>query len=140
MSHWASAIGHRPSAIFLPQSARARPRPLPPPQVLEHNGALLPPEALFIIRYHSFYALHQHGAYQQLLSEQDARMLPWLRAFQQCDLYSKSGQLLDVQALKPYYMGLIRKWVAAPVRGGRRCCLIRSFCMRCLRRCAWLRC
>jgi hypothetical protein len=50
----------------------------PPPQVLKHNGALLPPAALFIIRYHSFYALHQHGAYQQLLDEQDRQLLPWL--------------------------------------------------------------
>jgi succinate dehydrogenase flavin-adding protein (antitoxin of CptAB toxin-antitoxin module) len=46
--------------------------------VLKHNGALLPPAALFIIRYHSFYALHQHGAYQQLLDEQDRQLLPWL--------------------------------------------------------------
>jgi hypothetical protein len=49
------------------------------PQVLKHNGALLPPAALFIIHsYHSFYELHQHGAYQQLLDEQDRQLLPWL--------------------------------------------------------------
>jgi inositol oxygenase len=78
-------------------------------QVLKRNGTTLPPAALFIIRYHSFYALHQHSAYAQLLDEQDKQMLPWLVAFQKCDLYSKTDNLLDVQELKPYYMGLIHK-------------------------------
>ncbi len=56
-------------------------------QVLCGNGCLLPPEALFVIRYHSFYALHQHNAYDHLLDDEDRRMVPWLKAFQKCDLH-----------------------------------------------------
>eukprot|EP00877_Chromochloris_zofingiensis_P005207 jgi/Chrzof1/14688/Cz09g12040.t1 len=79
-------------------------------QVLAHNGTLLPPEALFCIRYHSFYALHQHDAYGHLLNDEDRSMVPWLKAFQKCDLYSKTDEELCVEKLKPYYMGLIKKY------------------------------
>ncbi len=64
---------------------------------------------MFIIRYHSFYALHTHGAYQWLLDDADRALLPWLKRFQRFDLYSKSDRPIDVAELKPYYMGLIRK-------------------------------
>ena len=64
---------------------------------------------MFIIRYHSFYALHAHGAYQWLLDDADRALLPWLKRFQRFDLYSKSDRPIDVAELKPYYMSLIRK-------------------------------
>lgn len=55
-----------------------------------HAPCVLPPEALFICRYHSFYALHQHGAYEWMLTAEERHtMLPWLRTFQRFDLYSK---------------------------------------------------
>jgi len=36
----------------------------------------LPPEALFIIRYHSFYAAHREGGYMHLTNARDREMLP----------------------------------------------------------------
>ncbi len=79
-------------------------------RVLQHAGTTLPPAALFIIRYHSFYALHQHDAYDYLLDDYDRELLPWLKRFQPFDLYSKSDTPMDVEKLKPYYMGLLAKY------------------------------
>ncbi len=41
-------------------------------------------QAKFIVRYHSFYALHKHGAYEHLLNDDDRALLPWLKRFQVC--------------------------------------------------------
>eukprot|EP00793_Prasinoderma_coloniale_P001503 PRCOL_00003307-RA len=78
-----------------------------------HAPCVLPPEALFICRYHSFYALHQHGAYEWMLTAEERHtMLPWLRTFQRFDLYSKDDDnRLDVRALRPYYESLIDTYV-----------------------------
>eukprot|EP00891_Asterochloris_glomerata_P008150 jgi/Astpho2/8150/Aster-03082 len=47
------------------------------------NRVKLPPEALFVLRHQKFKALmDSRGAYWQLLSDRDVRMLPWLEAFQ----------------------------------------------------------
>jgi inositol oxygenase len=45
------------------------------------NNCTLPPAAHFIVRYHSFYALHRDDAYGYLLDEEDARHLAWLKEF-----------------------------------------------------------
>jgi len=79
-------------------------------QVCLKNGCTLPKKALYIIRFHSFYALHQGGAYQELMDSTDEKMLPWLKVFQKCDLYSKCEKRLDIEELKPYYQGLIDKY------------------------------
>lgn len=44
---------------------------------------------LYVVRHHSFYAWHRDGAYTELASEHDWKMLPWLQAHSNCDLYSK---------------------------------------------------
>jgi inositol oxygenase len=67
----------------------------------------LPPEALAMIRYHSFYAWHRDGAYSQLMNDRDREMLAWVRAFNPFDLYSKSADRPDVEHLRPYYEKLI---------------------------------
>lgn len=67
----------------------------------------LPLEALYIIRYHSFYSAHREGAYEYLMNEQDKQMLPWLRIFSRYDLYSKSSEKLDLDSLMPYYKELV---------------------------------
>eukprot|EP00250_Pteridium_aquilinum_P023102 c261_g1_i2 orf=402-1091(+) len=82
-------------------------------QVMKLNKTTLPPQALFIIRYHSFYALHRAGAYTQLLDDFDRSMLPWLKRFNQYDLYSKSKVRINVEEVKPYYMSLIAKYFPA---------------------------
>jgi len=70
----------------------------------------LPLEALYIIRYHSFYSAHREGAYEYLMDEQDKRMIPWLKLFSKYDLYSKSEERLDIDALMPYYKELVAEF------------------------------
>ncbi|EFJ32371.1 hypothetical protein SELMODRAFT_230879 [Selaginella moellendorffii] len=79
-------------------------------QVLKRNDCNLPPQALFIIRYHSFYALHRAGDYKQFMDDFDREMYPWLEEFNKYDLYSKSKVRVDVEAAKPYYLSLIDKY------------------------------
>ena len=50
-------------------------------QVLTHNQCTLPEEALYIVRYHSFYPYHSSGAYTHLTDERDKKMLYWLNEF-----------------------------------------------------------
>ncbi|KAL8538883.1 hypothetical protein ACS0TY_000764 [Phlomoides rotata] len=78
--------------------------------VAKENKSTLPPAALFIIRYHSFYALHNAGAYKYLMNEEDVENLKWLKIFNKYDLYSKSKVLVDVESVKPYYLSLIQKY------------------------------
>src|SRR5664279_3176298 len=63
----------------------------------------LPVESLYMLRFHSFYAWHRHGAYQHLTNEQDRAMLEWVLKFNQYDLYSKGHVKPDMKELKPYY-------------------------------------
>ncbi|KAJ8766711.1 hypothetical protein K2173_005322 [Erythroxylum novogranatense] len=77
--------------------------------VAKENGTTLPPAALFIIRYHSFYPLHKAGKYTHLMNEEDEENLKWLHIFNKYDLYSKSKVLVDVEKVKPYYQSLIDK-------------------------------
>lgn len=70
----------------------------------------LPEEALYMVRYHSFYAAHREGAYPHLMHDKDREMFAWVRAFNPYDLYSKGHQKPDVAGLRPYYEGLIHKY------------------------------
>lgn len=73
----------------------------------------LPPEALYMIRYHSFYAAHREQAYGHLMNEDDQRMFDWVRKFNPYDLYTKSAQRPDVDRLKPFYEDLIAEFFPA---------------------------
>ncbi|KAK4487688.1 hypothetical protein RD792_005651, partial [Penstemon davidsonii] len=77
--------------------------------VAKENKSTLPSAGLFIIRYHSFYALHRSGAYKHLMNEEDVENLKWLQIFNKYDLYSKSKVRIDVEKVKPYYLSLIQK-------------------------------
>ncbi|KAK3035296.1 hypothetical protein RJ639_034819, partial [Escallonia herrerae] len=77
--------------------------------VAKANKTTLPSAALFIIRFHSFYALHKAGAYKHLMNEEDVENLKWLHIFNKYDLYSKSKVRVDVENVKPYYQSLIEK-------------------------------
>src|SRR2546428_9214788 len=57
----------------------------------------LPESALYMIRYHSFYAAHREGAYDHLMDGNDREMFQWVRAFNPYDLYSKSPTPPDVE-------------------------------------------
>lgn len=76
----------------------------------------LPEPALYMIRYHSFYAQHRENAYDHLLSDHDRAMFKWVDAFNPYDLYSKSPKPPVVSELKPYYEDLIAKYLPATVR------------------------
>ncbi|KAJ8756022.1 hypothetical protein K2173_024568 [Erythroxylum novogranatense] len=78
--------------------------------VAKENKTTLPSAALFIIRYHSFYALHKSEAYKHLMNEEDIENLKWLQIFNKYDLYSKSKVRIDVEKVKPYYLSLIEKY------------------------------
>ncbi len=68
----------------------------------------IPSEAAYVIRYHSFYAQHQHAAYDHLLNEYDQQMFAWVKLFQKYDLYSKDQHNnINVAQLTPYYKDLI---------------------------------
>jgi inositol oxygenase len=70
----------------------------------------LPDEALYMIRYHSFYAAHREGAYGQLMNDRDREMFAWVRAFNPYDLYSKGEGRPDVAGLRPFYEELIAEF------------------------------
>ncbi len=70
----------------------------------------LPEEALYMIRYHSFYPGHREAAYDHLMTEHDHRMFEQVRRFNPYDLYSKTPVRPDVQALAPYYQDLIAEF------------------------------
>jgi len=73
----------------------------------------LPEPALYMIRYHSFYAAHKERGYEHLMSEHDQEMFAWVRAFNPYDLYSKAAARPDVAALKPFYEELIAEFFSA---------------------------
>ena len=73
----------------------------------------IPEETLYCIRYHSFYPWHQHNEYEYLSNDKDIQMLPILKLFQSCDLYSKSI-IVDSEKLKDqlsYYERLWEKYI-----------------------------
>ena len=70
----------------------------------------LPEEALYMIRYHSFYAAHREGAYDHFMNDHDRAMFAHVRAFNPYDLYSKAESRPDVVALRPFYEELIAEF------------------------------
>ena len=70
----------------------------------------LPPEALYMIRYHSFYPAHRDGAYAHLMNDDDRRYFRWVNVFNRYDLYTKSAERPDVKALQPYYQELVAEF------------------------------
>ncbi len=71
----------------------------------------LPAEALYVIRYHSFYSAHSAGAYQHLMNDFDQQMMPWVRLFQPFDLYSKADLPPNKEALLAYYRDLVDEFL-----------------------------
>ena len=63
-----------------------------------------------MLRYHSFYPAHKHGAYRWLMNEHDEQMLDWVRKFNPYDLYSKGRERPNLQEIKPYYEDLVAEF------------------------------
>jgi inositol oxygenase len=99
------------------------------------NKALIPPEGLAMIRFHSLYPWHTGGAYRQFMNDHDKEMLEWsvvtflftsffsLRSspppprrvleFNKYDLYTKDRAGIkteDIPALWEYYTSLMVKY------------------------------
>jgi len=75
----------------------------------------LPVEALYMLRYHSFYPWHKEGAYSHLANDTDREMMKWVKAFNRYDLYSKGDGRPDVKALRPYYEELVEEFFPEPL-------------------------
>jgi inositol oxygenase len=76
----------------------------------------MPEPALYMIRYHSFYAQHREHSYNHLMNEHDHQMFEWVKKFNPYDLYSKSPIPPKVSDLKPYYEDLIAKYLPSTVK------------------------
>lgn len=70
----------------------------------------LPTEALYMLRFHSFYAAHRENEYQYLMDGQDREYFKWVHAFNPYDLYTKSTEPPDAKALRPYYEDLVSEF------------------------------
>jgi len=78
--------------------------------MLKKNGCTIPEVGLNMIRFHSFYPWHDAGAYKQFECAGDRETLAMVKEFNRFDLYSKGDAVPDVEALKPYYQGLLKKY------------------------------
>jgi hypothetical protein len=79
-------------------------------RVLKDQGTL-PPAALSMVRFHSFYPLHREGAYTHLMNQDtNVEQLTWIKAFNPFDLCSKSPNPPSKQELASYYEALINKY------------------------------
>jgi inositol oxygenase len=76
----------------------------------------LPEPALYMLRYHSFYAWHREGAYDHLLDDHDREMLKWVKLFNPYDLYSKNPTPPHRPTVKPYYEELVAKYLPATLK------------------------
>jgi len=73
----------------------------------------LPEEALYLIRYHSFYPAHRENDYDYLFNDHDREMFKWVKKFNPYDLYSKSDEPPSLEELTPYYKELINEFFPA---------------------------
>ena len=73
----------------------------------------LPDEALYMLRYHSFYPWHREGGYDYLCNAKDRQLLQSVQAFNPYDLYTKSHSKPDSQKLRPFYEDLISEYFPA---------------------------
>lgn len=79
--------------------------------LLLHNKNNFPKEALQMARYHSFYPWYGCGDYKHLLGPNDDELLKTVLKMQKYDLYTKSAEIPDIEALWPYYEKLIDKYI-----------------------------
>jgi len=72
-------------------------------------------EALYMLRFHSFYPWHKHGAYDYLCNDKDRAMMQWVLKFNQYDLYSKGHTKPNLAELKPWYDDLFAEFLPPTV-------------------------
>jgi inositol oxygenase len=88
--------------------------------ILNNTIHHLPPHALYVIRFHSFYPWHTprqgERGYTELANEHDWHLLPLLKAFQRSDLYSKTAALPNAAQLEAEYAALIKTFIPGRVQ------------------------
>ena len=70
----------------------------------------VPEQAQYMLRYHSFYAAHKHGAYKNLMNDRDVQMFEWVRKFNPYDLYSKGRERPNMKEILPFYEELVSEY------------------------------
>jgi inositol oxygenase len=75
----------------------------------------LPEPAHYMLRYHSFYPAHKHGAYRHLMNSHDEKMFDWVHKFNPYDLYSKGLERPNLKEIKPYYEDLVAEFFPAQI-------------------------
>lgn len=75
----------------------------------------LPEPAHYMLRYHSFYPAHRHGAYRHLMSPHDEQMFSWVEKFNPYDLYSKGSAKPNLKELRPYYEDLMAEFFPSEI-------------------------
>ncbi len=75
-----------------------------------HNNCKLDDKYLKIIRYHSFYAFHRDNEYEYLADVCDMELKPLLKLFSDCDLYTKTDNIVNIELLTPHYKNLVDKY------------------------------
>lgn len=81
-----------------------------------HMLPYLPLEAIYVIRFHSFYAWHtpidsvenSYFGYSYLANKKDWFMLPLLKMFQKSDLYSKTFNIPELDVIESKYRPLLQ--------------------------------
>lgn len=76
----------------------------------------LPELALYMIRYHSFYAQHREHAYNHLMDAHDHEYFKWVKVFNPYDLYTKSPKVPVWSELRPYYEDLAAKYLPSTLK------------------------
>ena len=87
--------------------------------ILEKNDTSvpnkLPKEAIYIIRFHSFYSWHtpqnNRRGYTNLANDYDWYMLPLLKLFQKSDLYSKTRVIPSEEEIKKNFNNIVKKYL-----------------------------
>jgi len=82
-------------------------------RIMLNNKNSFPPEAYFIVRYHSLYLLHKYNQYNYLLNDSDIKKIRWLKLFNKYDLYTKKNKIYEkkkLNSLKEYYFKLFKKF------------------------------
>jgi len=85
-------------------------------QVLEKNPNTLPKAGRDIVRFHSFYPWHTGNAYSHLEDETDNEKKMWVRKFRAFDIYTKHGEIPNIEELKPYYQAIIDKYMPGKIK------------------------
>ena len=80
-------------------------------RLLKYNNVSLPIQAFYMIRFHSLYLWHKENQYSNLEDDVDKKMKPWVKLFNNYDLYTKEDIESDELKLREYYSRIVNKYL-----------------------------